>query len=105
MSLPSRDDIEVHIAGLRLGARRTPIRSPRRPDAFEERVPGIKTRILPDCEYRGEELERREVPCCGGKVRLQRRFRCSHPRGPGEMGAWDIVCARCRFVADYARSW
>jgi len=57
----------------------------------EENVP--ISRVLRPCKYRGDEIERREVPCCGGKTRILRLFKCSHPKGPGE--AWDIVCARC----------
>ena len=52
---------------------------------------GIKTRVLPDCGYRGAELDHRDVPCCGGKRRRQFLYECSRPGGPGK--AWSTECS------------
>ncbi len=61
---------------------------------FDERTPGVRTRILTACAHRGEVKDRRQAPCCGGKVRQEELFACSHPRN-GWREAWSIVCQGC----------
>jgi hypothetical protein len=62
---------------------------------FEERKPGVKTRILPECAHRGAVKDCRETPCCGGKVRREELFACAHVQN--EVGeAWSIMCQGCR---------
>ncbi len=61
---------------------------------FEERTPGVKTRILDECGYRGDVKDVRDVPCCGGKVRREELFPCSHPLNESG-GAWSIMCQGC----------
>lgn len=57
-------------------------------------APGIRKHLIPDCPYRGIVTDRREVPCCGGKVIQYDLYACSHPSNAGHE-AWSIMCVRC----------
>jgi hypothetical protein len=73
-------------------AARGPRRNPR--DAFETVGPGRIARMLLPCPSRGPILDEREVPCCGGRLRVERKFTCSHVGNP-DGAAWAIVCQDC----------
>jgi len=64
---------------------------------FEERSPGVKTRILRECPHRGPVRIFREIPCCGNKVRREEQFDCSHPANEFK-NAWSQLCQACRLL-------
>ena len=64
---------------------------------FEERSPGVKTRILRACPHRGPVRIFREIPCCGHKVRREEQFDCSHPANEFK-NAWGQLCQACRLA-------
>lgn len=70
-------------------------------ERMEELTSGVKTFVLRPCPHRGAVLDTTDVPCCGGKVRRNERFACSHPRNTGG-DAWSMMCQKCILAAQDA---
>jgi len=56
---------------------------------------GVKTRVLPPCEFRGEITDHNDKPCCGGKITREELFGCAN-RLNTKKAAWSVMCEGCR---------
>lgn len=63
-------------------------------ESYRQEGAGRKIRNLPVCPFRGGLLAEREIPCCGGGVRIEQLFQCTHKGAPLTVSG--KICQGCR---------
>jgi len=73
---------------------------PARPVIHWRREGILRTRILPNCGFRGPETGARDYPCCHGKIRREFLFPCAYKSNAGAT-VTSQVCSVCLRWKEY----